>query len=63
MPEIIVAGYKELRAEKPEITVTDEEVEHALDHLREQGATYAAIEGRPAADGDYVQAALDGKPK
>jgi trigger factor len=62
MPEIIVSGYKELRGDKPEITVTDEEVQHSLDHLRDQGATYSAIEGR-AADGDYVQAALDGKPK
>ena len=30
MPEIKVEGYKELRAEKPEITVTDEEVEQSL---------------------------------
>jgi trigger factor len=63
MPEIIVSGYKELRGDKSEITVTDEEVQHSLDHLRDQGATYSAIEGRSAADGDYVQAALDGKPK
>src|SRR3989442_8730939 len=27
MPEIVVDGYKELRAEHPEITVTDQEVE------------------------------------
>jgi trigger factor len=63
MPEISVGDYKELRADKPEITVTDEEVQHSLDHLREQQATYSAIEGRAAADGDFVQAALDGKPK
>ena len=30
LPEIKVEGYKELRADKPEITVTDEEVEQAL---------------------------------
>ena len=30
MPEIKVEGYKELRAEKPDITVTDEEVEQSL---------------------------------
>jgi trigger factor len=63
LPEIKVEGYKELRAEKPEIAVTDEEVQHSLDHLREQGATFSVIEGRAAADGDFVQAALDGKPK
>ena len=63
LPEIKVEGYKDLRADKPEIAVTDEEVQHSLDHLREQGASYSAIEGRPAADGDFAQVALDGRPK
>ena len=31
MPEIKVEGYKELRADKPEITVTDEEVQQSLE--------------------------------
>ena len=34
MPEIRVEGYKELRAEHPEITVTDEDVEQALASVR-----------------------------
>ena len=63
LPEVKVEGYKELRADKPVIEVTDEEVEQALNHLREQHATYAAIEGRPLAEGDFAQVALDGKPK
>jgi trigger factor len=63
LPEIKVEGYKELRADKPEVTVTDEDVQHSLDHLREQGASYSAIEGRAAADGDFLQVALDGRPK
>jgi len=63
LPEVKVEGYKELRADKPVIEVTDEEVEQALNHLREQHATYTAIEGRPLADGDFAQVALDGKPK
>jgi trigger factor len=63
LPEIKVDGYKELRADKPVIDITDDEVEQALNHLREQHATYAAIEGRPLADGDFAQVALDGKPK
>ncbi len=62
MPEIKVEGYKELRAEKPEISVTDEEVQKALDEIREQRATYTAIEGRALADGDFAQVSLDGKP-
>ena len=63
MPEVKVEGYKELRAEKAEITVTDEEVEKSLAGIREQHATYTSVEGRPLADGDYAQVSLDGQPK
>jgi trigger factor len=63
LPEIQVSGYKELRADQPVIEVTDEEVEQALNHLQEQHATFEAIEGRPLADGDFAQVALDGRPK
>ncbi len=63
LPEIQVEGYKELRAEKPEITVTDDEVEQALNSVREQHATYTTVEGRALAEGDFAQASMDGKPK
>jgi trigger factor len=63
LPEIQVEGYKDLRADKPEITVTDEEVEQALTNVREQHAAYASVEGRALAEGDFAQASMDGKPK
>jgi trigger factor len=63
MPEIKVEGYKELRAEHPEIGVKDEEVEEALNNVREQHATYTSVEGRPLQDGDFAQASMDGRPK
>ena len=63
LPEIRVEGYKELRADKPEIAVTDEEVEQALNSVREQHATYTTVEGRALAGGDFAQASMDGKPK
>ena len=63
MPEIKVEGYKELRAEHPEINVTDEEVEESLKGLQEQKATFSPVEGRPIQDGDYAQVSLDGTPK
>ena len=63
MPEIKVEGYRELRAEKTEINVTDEEVEQTLNGLREQHATYSTIDGRALQDGDFAQASLDGQPK
>ena len=63
MPEIRVEGYKELRSEKPEIAVTDEDVEKALASVQEQHATFTSVEGRPLADGDFAQASFDGQPK
>ena len=63
MPELKVEGYKELRAEKPQVSVTDEEVENALNDLREQHATFASVEGRALADGDFAQVSFHGKPK
>ena len=63
LPEIKVEGYKELRAEKPVIEITDEEVQQALNHLQEQHAAFEAIEGRALADGDFAQVSLDGRPK
>jgi trigger factor len=63
MPEIKVEGYKELRADHPEISVTNEEVEESLKGLQEQKATFAPIEGRAVADGDFAQVSLDGTPK
>jgi trigger factor len=63
LPEIQVEGYKDLRADKPEITVTEEDVEKTIEHLREQRATYTSVEGRALAEGDYAQASMDGRPK
>ena len=63
LPEIHVEGYKELRADKPEISVSDEDVEQALNSVREQHATYTTVEDRPLAEGDFAQASMDGKPK
>ncbi len=63
MPEIKVEGYKELRADHPQIEVKDEEIEEALASVREQHATFTAIEGSPLGDGDFAQASMDGRPK
>jgi trigger factor len=63
LPEIQVEGYKELRADKPEIAVSEEDVETTVEHLREQRAAYTSVEGRALAEGDFAQASMDGKPK
>jgi trigger factor len=63
MPAIRVEDYKELRADKPDISVTEEEVEQSLKNLQEQKATFTSVEGSPLGDGDFAQVSLDGKPK
>ncbi|HEY1265041.1 MAG TPA: trigger factor [Terriglobales bacterium] len=63
MPEIKVEGYKELRAAKTEVQVTEEEVQESLNSLREQHATFSSVEGRALQEGDFAQASLDGQPK
>src|SRR6266568_823329 len=55
MPEIKVEGYKELRADHPDIVVKDEEVDEAMNRIREQHATFTSVEGRALADGDFAQ--------
>jgi trigger factor len=63
LPQIKVAGYKELRAAKPDISVSDEEVEESLKNLQEQQATFVSVEDRTLADKDFAQVSLDGKPE
>jgi len=63
MPDIKVEGYKELRADHAEITIKDEEVEEALNSVREQHATYSSVEGRPLGEGDFAQSSMNGRPK
>ena len=63
LPEIKLSGYKELRAEKPEIAVSEADVEQALADLRERQASFNPVEGRALADGDFAQVSLDGHPK
>jgi len=63
MPEVKVEGYKELRSDHPEISVTDQEVEDSLKSLQEQKASFAPVEDRAIQDGDYAQVSLDGTPK
>jgi trigger factor len=61
LPEVDVSGYQEIRPEKNEISVTDEEVDQALANLREQHATYENVEeARALQDSDYAQAAFSG---
>jgi trigger factor len=62
MPEVQVSGYEELRAEEADTSVSDREVEEALGRLREQHATFNAVDDRELRDGDFAQVSLVGNP-
>jgi len=63
LPEIEVSGYHELRVDTPDTAVTEQEIEESLNRIREQQATYTAIEDRAIENGDYAQVSLEGTPK
>jgi trigger factor len=63
LPDFDVQGYTEIKVDKPDVNVTDDDVQKALDHLLEQGAAYDPIEGRPLQDGDFAQVAFKGTPQ
>jgi len=63
LPDFDVLGYNAIKVERPDVTVTDDEVENTLNQLREQNASYSAVEGRPLQDGDFAQVAFKGTPQ
>ena len=64
LPEFKVAPYDDIRVTTIDTNVTDEDVENALNNLRDQHATYTAVEeDRPLADGDFAVAGFKGTPK
>ena len=51
-PTVKVSEYKGLTAERPEITVTEEEIAREIDAVRNRNARVLTVEDRPAAEGD-----------
>lgn len=64
LPPFQLAPYEDLRVSTMDANVTDEEVETALNNLRQQQATFTAVEDdRPLADGDFAVVSFKGTPK
>lgn len=63
LPDFDVQGYKDIKVDRPEVAVTDEEVEKTLAQLREQNASYTTIDDRPIQNGDFAQVAFKGTPQ
>ena len=53
-PEADLGDYKSVEVPRREVEISDEDVEASMEELRGQFATLAAIEERPAQDGDFV---------
>lgn len=62
LPEFELGDYKNLQVQVDEIQVGDEQVDKALEEMRDRAATYVPVEGRAAKDGDYVLIKLIGTP-
>ena len=64
LPEFKVAPYDDIHVSTIETNVSDEDVENALNNLRQQHATYSPVEeDRPLAAGDFAVVSFKGTPK
>jgi trigger factor len=64
LPEFKVTPYDDIKVTTLDTNVTDEEVETSLKNLRDQHATYTAVEEeRPLAEGDFAVVSFKGTPK
>lgn len=60
-PEIELKNYKGLQVEEEPGTVTEAEIDEALEELRERAATFEVVSDRPAEDDDYVIVSYQGR--
>src|ERR1700722_11191357 len=58
-PLVAIPGYDGLHVTLPGLTVSDEDIDHQVDRLRENDAELESV-GRPAQDGDLVSIDLHG---
>lgn len=59
-PEIEIKDYKGIEIEKSVKNVTDEDVDHEIDHIRQKGMRIVTVDGRPAQNGDDVVIDFEG---
>ncbi len=63
LPPIEVTGYQELRAEKTDTNISEEDVTAELNNLRERRAVFTSVEDRALADGDFADVSFTSTPK
>ncbi len=64
LPDFELGDYSAIKVEKPNVDVTDEELDAEIKQLQERQASYDPIEGdRGAENGDFVQVSFEARPK
>lgn len=64
LPEFELGDYKALKVEKPDITVTDEQIDNELKLLQEKQASFDPVDDeRGAEKGEFVQVSFEARPK
>jgi trigger factor len=53
-PEVEVKNYKGLVVKKQDTSVSDEDIDQAIEEIRERFATLEIVDARPIAEGDFV---------
>jgi len=61
VPPFELGEYRGLEVEEESPQVTEEEIDQAVEELRQHAATYEPVEDRPAADEDFVLVAYRGQ--
>ena len=59
-PEITLKAYKGLTAEKAEVKVDAEEIDHEIEHMLDRGARIVSVDDRAAKDGDITVIDFEG---
>lgn len=64
LPEFELADYSTIKVDKPEIKVSDEEVDAEIKQLQERQASYDPVnDDRGAETGEFVQVSFEARPK
>ena len=64
LPEFELGDYKAIKVEKPDVTITDEQIDHEIMLLQEKQASFDPVdEERGAEQGEFVQVSFEARPK
>ncbi len=64
LPEFDLGDYKAIKVEKPDVTITDEQIDRELKLLQEKQASFDPVdEERGAENGEFVQVSFEARPK